>query len=302
MITGAALAQTNGVRGDNWLPGGGAYPGIPAQDAQVRSNAFSGLNADFIAGRVKVSWPGGALGKDASVYLVSSEEAPGHWPSRDWRREAMAPLNGAFEQVVKVEDLDVPLIYFVEVVEGPSTWKSPMRIFQPRQAGMEMPTRLFWSFLEGFEEGAMSWKLLSQPAEGGVLQISAIAKTGKASLQVVLGPKQRSVTVGTTRLRGSQIVKQRATGVRFWMRTGSGKGRVRVTLHANAFTPEQVIAVAPRQLVVNEQWQQVDFSLSDFPPLPLAGVDFLSLEFSGEGAREFLLDNLELLGPWKADE
>ena len=249
-----------------------------------------------------MTWPGDGAGKDASVYLVSSQEAPGHWAARDWRQEEMSRIGGGFEKVLKVEDLDVPQVYFVRVAEGAKAWESPMRIFYPREAGMEMPTRLFWSFLEGFEEGTSSWRMLSHKADGGALRTSNNAKSGMASLQVVLGEKQRSVTVGTTRLRGWQIVKQGATGVRLWLRTASGKGRVRFTLHANAFTPEQAVSVSQEEVAVKDHWQQVDLSFGQFPPVALGAVDFFSLEFIGEGAREFLVDNVELLGKWKAEE
>jgi hypothetical protein len=177
-----------------------------------------------------------------------------------------------------------------------------MRIFKPREAGMDMPTRLFWSFLEGFEEGTASWKLLSRESEGGALRTSATAKSGMTSLLVALGPRQRPVTIGTTRLRGWQISKQGATGVRLWLRTVSGKGRVRFALHANAFTPEQAVSAAQQEWTLNDQWQQVDLSFDQFPPLALGSLDFFSLEFSGEGAREFLLDNVELLGKWKPED
>jgi hypothetical protein len=36
--------------------------------------------------------------------------------------------------------------------------------------------------------------------------------------------------------------------------------------------------------------------------LPLTMVDFLSMEFIGDGAREFLVDNLELLGRWATED
>ncbi|MDB6030556.1 MAG: hypothetical protein JWM16_894 [Verrucomicrobiales bacterium] len=303
MIASVPCARADVVKGDNWLTdAAGVSSWLVAHPSDVRSNAFSDLKAEFIAGRVKVTWTGEDVGKDSLVYLVSSEEAPGHWAARDWRPEEMTRLSTGFEKVIKVEDLDVPQLYFVKVVQGTTAWESPMRVFQPRQAGMDMPTRLFWPFLEGFEEGLDHWKILSRAAEGNVLRTNGAAKSGMASLQVVLGPKQRPVTVGTTRLRGWQIVKQRATGVRVWLRTASGKGRVRFTLHANAFTPEQAISVAPGEIALNDHWQQVDLLFAQFPPLPLGAVDFFSLEFSGEGAREFQIDNVGLLGPWKAEE
>ena len=205
------------------------------------------------------------------------------------------------EVAVPVEDLDVPLVYFVEAREGVATNVSVMRVFSPRAAGMEEPTRVFWPFLEGFELGLESWQLLGPRTNSPSLTQGAPARNGLASLVVPLAVNQRSVTVATTRVRGWQIRREGATGIGVWLRTRTGVGQARFTLKANAFTTNQVVGVFKKEAALDEQWRKIDLSFADLAPLPWRGVDLFTIEFIGQGPREFLVDDLQLLGPWKIE-
>ena len=208
------------------------------------------------------------------------------------------PQRGAvWEATLPVEDLDVPLVYFVSVGEGMPALLSPMRVVSPRLAGMEKPSRIFWPFLDGFEEGLAGWELVSVGA--APLKVSANAHDGNAALSVTLPAGQRSVTVSTVRVRGWHYTHQLATGLRVWLRAPGGNGSVRFALHAQSGTTNAVVVGSTLEAPVDDQWRKVDLSFSSFPNFPVAGTALFSIEFSGEGPREFLVDDVRLLGRWR---
>jgi hypothetical protein len=45
----------------------------------------------------------------------------------------------------------------------------------------------------------------------------------------------------------------------------------------------------------------VELPLKDFARLPVAGVDWLTIEFISEEPNEFFVDDLQLLGPWEIE-
>lgn len=173
-----------------------------------------------------------------------------------------------------------------------------MRLCRPRAAGLEEPSRIFWSFLEGFEQDMESWRLLTTDAGAPPLKTDPTAHNGRAALAVTLPVGKHSVTVATTRVRGWQVQQHGATGLRLWLRAREGAARAQFTLLAQAFTTNQVVAVWPRDVQLTAQWQQVDLPFGLVPQVPLAAVDLFAIEFIGEGPREFLVDDLQLLGPW----
>jgi hypothetical protein len=152
--------------------------------------------------------------------------------------------------------------------------------------------------VEGFEEGMESWRWLAgAPAEGG-FKTSNAARNGKASLAVTIQPGRTSATLGTTRLRGWRVMEHGATGVSLWLRASNQPGQLRMALLAHAFTDHQTIAVRAQPVSITTGWERSDLPFASFAPVPLADLDFMSLEFIGPPGAEFLLDDLQLLGPW----
>ena len=265
------------------------------------TNGFVSLQAEFLAGKLKVVWSPERLPRAAPVTAYASAQELGHWAARDWRAFPMVLRGERWEATVPVEDLEVPLVYFVRAGEGGAANVSAMRMFSPRRAGMEEPTRIFWPFLEGFETGLDSWQLLGSATDSASLSAGAPARNGLASLVVPLAASRRSVTLATTRMRGWQIQREGATGLGVWLRARTGAGQARFALEANAFTTNRVVRVFKKEAALNEHWQKVDLSFADLAPLAWRGVDLFTIEFIGQGPREFLVDDLHLLGPWKLD-
>lgn len=292
-------AQTPKPRADQWLAGTYEYP---AAGGEVGSTAgFEAIETDAIAGRLKVYWNSGAATGSGTVTLFASADTAGHWPARDWRAYPMSFRAGRWEASVPVESVDIPMIFFLRVGDGAGARLSAMRSCVPRAAGLEEPSRIFWPYLEGFEDGLAGWRAFGATTGALPFEIDPLAKQGKASLRVTVPGAGRSVGVATTRVRGWQIVERSATGLRLWMRTRSGAGRVRFTLFANAGGPLEVAMTYDREVTLSDRWQKVDLAFGRFGKGPLAEVDLLALEFAADDAREFLVDELQLLGPWKLE-
>ena len=265
----------------------------------LRSAGFESLRAEAIAGKLNLSWQNPGLGTNTAVLAYVSADELGHWPVRDWRVLPMTLRGMQWETAVPIDNVDVPLVYFVRAATTTTTNLSPMRVCRPRAAGLEEPSRIFWPFLEGFELGTEGWRLITSLPDPAPLATNNLAKNGHAALSVPLPPGQHSVTVGTTRVRGWQVEQEFATGLRLWVRAKEGGGQVRFTLLANAYGSNQVIGVFPQTTVLREQWQRVDLRFNALPKFPLGNLDFFTLEFLGEGPREFLVDDLSLLGRWQ---
>jgi hypothetical protein len=309
---------------DDWLGGETAYPGlvIPSQiekhrfdsplagptpreggrsSREIETNRFDSLRAEVIADKLKISWksPAESVG---TVRLLASQDKPGHWPARDWRSLEMSRAGEIWEASPTVDDLDIPVVYFVWSASGTRTNVSAMRMCVPREAGLDIPSRPFWPFVEGFESGIEGWTLLGAAAGDAPLSVSSAGKSGHAALLALAAPdKKKSTTIGTTRLRGSRIISEGATGVSLWARTVTGKGRARFTLYANAFTTNQVAATARTEAALGPRWGKVTLPFEAFPRVPLAGVDYFAIELIAEDAGGFLLDDVQWLGPWKED-
>lgn len=295
----AAAGQTN-LPPELWLTRLDVFP-PPFTSNQVQPARFEQLRAEFLAGIVKVVWSPASADPASAVILHLSADEPGHWPARDWRSYPMAARGSNWETVVPVDSLDVPLVYFAQAVSKAATNLSPLRACWPRRLGLELPTRVFWPFIEGFEEGMESWRWVAGGPDDGRFQLSNNVKKGKAALAVVIPPGRRSVTLGTTRFRGWHLLEHGARGVALWMRTRQAAGRVRFTFLADAFTPNQVVAARPGEVPVSSTWQKIELPFSAFPKLPVHAVDFFTIELLGEAGTEFLLDELHLLGRWSFD-
>jgi hypothetical protein len=279
---------TNEVHYPSALP-----PGI------LQTDRFQTLRVVFLAETFKIVWTPPANDQAARVLLKFSADNLGHWPARDWRSRPMERRGPDWETEVPVDSLDVPLVYYLEVMTDQGTNVSPMRLGRPRLLGLEQPTRVFWPFLEGFEEGLESWRWVAGGPDDGRLQTTNISRNGKAALVVTIPPGKAAVTIGTTRLRGWHMLEHGATGVSLWIRTREGKGQAQFTLLANAFTTNQVVALRPGEIAIQATWQQVDLPFGSFGKIPIADLDFFSIELRGIPGTEILLDDLQMLGRWQ---
>lgn len=280
---------------EEWFARGAQFPAFISTN-QLRVEFFESLRGEALAGRFKVIWPGAET--NLSVALWSSTDTPGHWPARDWRSQPMSRAGGRWETSPPVDSLDVPLLYFVVARGNSATNVSPMHLFRPRIAGLEESTRIFSPFLEGFEENLESWRL-AVSGDTPALRTDAAAQHGRAALNVALPANSTSVTVATTRVRGWLVDEHFASGLSLWLRTKAGEGRARFTLHAHAFSPDQIISTATNVTALNPEWQKVELPFNAFPKLPVSEIDLFTIEFIGNGPQEFLVDDLQLLGRWK---
>ncbi len=285
----AALPQAP----DAWMTNEIVFP-TQANGAAVNRNPFPNLHAEVIAGSLRILWP--TTASDASALLVFSADDPGHSHARDWRTLRMERRGTAWQATVPLDSVEIPVAYCVVAAADGITNVSPMRLCRPRALGAEEPSRFFWPFLEGFEQGLEGWSVLT---EGSQMGISSTVKNGKASLRVAMPAKGRSVTVATTRLRGWFTQEHGATGVAFWARTVAGAGSVRCALRANAFTTNEIAAAQQDVTALGTNWQRVALKFSDFPQFRREQLDLITLEFGGAAGAEFLLDDVHLLGRWR---
>jgi hypothetical protein len=289
-------ADTNGPP-EVWLTNAVVYP-FASTSGRVQTNRFSQVQAEFLAETARVLWtpPQNDPASQAVVWL--SVDEPGHWPARDWRSYPMQQRGPAWESIIPVDSLDVPLVYFVEAPAGSTPNVSPMRLCRPRLLGLEMPTRVFWPFLEGFEEGFESWRWVAGGPDNGQFEASATVKNGRAALSVSIPPGRSAVTIGTTRLRGWHMLEHGATGVSIWLRTREGPGRVRFGFLASAFSTNQVVATRPGDIPLQGKWERIEVLFRTFRKFPLHELDFFTVEFLGKPGTEFLVDDLQMIGRW----
>ena len=283
---------------DAWVSGAVLYPlGLGASPAHA--DTFASLRAELLTELLKVRWQPTAPVTHSNLLLHFSADAPGHWPARDWQTLPFIQRGVVWEATLPVDDLDVPLVYFVSAGSGATALLSPMRVVSPRLTGMEKPSRIFWPFLDGFETGISAWELSPARPDAPPLARSPVAHDGNAALSVTLPAGQRSVTVGTTRVRGWHYSHEVAAGLRVWLRAPGGTGRARFFLHSNHGTTNEVTVLASVEVELDDKWRKVDLAFSAFPNFPVVGTDWFSIEFSSAGPREFLVDDLRLLGRWK---
>jgi hypothetical protein len=282
---------------DRWLEGEYDYPsGLKVRPE--KGDAFDALKTEAINGKLKMKFPNLGTSPKAQVTLFASADAPGHWPVRHWVDLPMKLRGKDYSANLLIDAPDVPIVYFVELVVEGRTKISPMRVCHPRKLGIEKPSRAFWPFLDGFETGTQSWRYVSGANSGEPPGTLTEPKTGQRALHLRLPEGKVSVTVGTTALRGWHAHLKRSNGVRFWVRTRGGDGKVRLALMANAFSENQAVSILPQAIGLNGEWKQVNVFFSEFPSLKTDDIDFFSLEFVGLSGTEFLVDDLELLGNW----
>ena len=273
--------------------------GAPA----LAPGTFSSLHAAWMLGRYLLySWTPERMDPSGNATLVVSAGEPGHWPARDWKAFPMVLSGNAWTARPPLPSLRAPVFYYVRSVSGGQTNRSPLRMVRPDAAGLTGPLRPFSPFLEGFEQGVANWCLVLDHNDNSRRPTDALARSGYHSLRVSLAPGQHSVTVATTLVRGWQLEESGATGISLWLRTKVGSGRARFTLHANALTADQVAVSSSLVAEVGDHWMKVVIPIESFPGLPLRDVDWFAVEFIGATVTDFLLDDLELVGPWPGAE
>jgi hypothetical protein len=280
---------------DAWLTNA-SYPGFVVTN-RVAETGSGNLSAEALVGKLRVYWapPEAVEVKEARLWM--SADVPGVWLARDWQMLPLEKKGQRWEGVMPVENPDVPVAYFVEVV-APKPMITAQRICHPRVAGLEEPSRIFWPFREGFEEDLWSWRLVTDEPKFTPVETATVVKSGKASLKLALASDKHSVTVATTKVRGWQLDQNFANGIRVWVKLAQGTAKLRCTLLAHAFTPKQVISVYPDDFTLTTDWQPVDLKLSGFPKLVIGEVDLMTLELIGNGPIEAYVDNVQFLGRW----
>lgn len=298
-LAGTWLAAAQGKPlADAWVSEAVQFPrGITTNG--LNREVFLALRAEHLAEQLKVRWQPASPPAQAKLTLHFSADAPGRWPARDWRSVPLALRGAVWEAALPVDDLDMPLVYFVSDGSPAPALLSPMRVVSPRLAGMEKASRVFWPFLDGFEEGATGWELMAPATAVPPLTTTRTAHDGHSALAVTLPTDQRTVGIGTARVRGWHYSHQLAVGVRVWLRAPGGRGRARFTLHSGYGTAGAVAVTSTIEAELDDQWRKVDLSFSSFPGFQPVGLDWFSIEFSGEAPREFLVDDLRLLGRWR---
>lgn len=293
------IQQQRGVAaaadGDRALSESHEYP--PSLSAKIPdASAFPALKAEVVIGKLKISFK--PAGRSGAARLWYSVDRPGGWAARHWVKLDM-PLTGR-DRVGKVpiDAPEVPIVYFVEAVNGGATKLSPMRVCEPRKLGVTKSSRAFWSFLAGFEDGVDGWAVLSGEEAPAKLRVSPTAVSGRQALSVTVPKDKASVAIGTTVVRGWHVQWKEAEGIRFHVRTRTGKGRLRMTAMTNAFSDRQQTSELSQMLEVGPDWNQMNVFFSEFRGLKAVDLDHLAFEFIGGEGVEFLLDDLSLLGDW----
>lgn len=247
------------------------------------------------AGRhLEIRWePDEVLIIDQATAWVSTDASDAH-TVRDWRTFPMQRAGGAWIARIALRSIEVPTVYFVQSQQDGRSTASPPRIFRPRAAGWEGPTYPFGGYLDGFEEGTEGWELV---AGGGAHQLTlstnALSGRGALSLQVPSG--RGSVTVGSARLRGWMLTEHRPRAVRLAVRTEFGTGRVHLSLHSRARTPDLGVHPAAWGAVVDDHWRRIEIPLGDFASLRAAQVDWMTLQFFADSGTTLLVDDVELV-------
>jgi len=289
---GVFAAQSNAP--DRWLEGDALFPRSSPSTAP-ETNRFASLHAEAVSEQFQVVYSPTSAVANSDLHVVFSADEPGHWPARDWHSLAMRQFGTAWKATVPVNSVDVPLVYFIERRGVETTNRSAMRCALPRALGLSQPSKYFWTFIDGFEQGAESWRILGG---GERVRLSALAKNGKAALSVRIPATRNSITVGTTRLRGWFAEENKARGFAFWARTIGGAGEARCSLLAEALTTNQVLMAQTNVAKLTANWRRVEVHFSEFPKFPLGDLDLVAIEFNGPAGMEFLIDDLSLLGRW----
>lgn len=268
----------------------------------VNTNIFTNFYALAVAGKIQVVWETPVSFSNYTATIFYSADYPEHCVSRDWRYLPMVYRGALYNASIPIDDIDIPVVYFIMGVSNSLTNLSPMRICYPRIAGLEAPSRPFWQFLEGFEESILNWQILNKYPDILSLRTNVVEpKNGKSALCITLPEGRRSISVATSRLRGWQIEHFKAKGFAVWVRTNDKSGFVQFSLVSYAGTEKQEIVQHPGIIPVSNQWKRIEINFDAFSKINLLNVDQLIFEFSGSGLMEFWIDDLSLTGGWMSE-
>ncbi len=264
---------------------------------------YGNLTARVAERHMVVRWtPPRSVAATGPIPVVrASTDTPGKRVLRDWRPWPMKRTEGgAFEARIPVPSVEVPTAYFLSRELREATEASPVREFWPRLAGMTEPTEPFRGFVEGFEDGASGWELVTAVGDaspGRHLRLSTNALSGGGALRVEIPPGRGSVTVGTVRVRGWMLTEHPVEAIRVAARTESGEGRLGCVLHSRARAGADDLAVHPArgEFRVLPAWQRLEVPVEAFVGLRPYWVDWLTLQFFGDSGGAVLLDDLELV-------
>lgn len=223
-LTSRHMFAAGSAPADVWITNQVQFPSnIPSNF--IHPAGFESLHAEFLNGRMMILWKPELLSTDASVTLFASVDDLGHWPVRDWHSYPMTLGGSVWQTRRPVDNVNVPIAYFIQTVKDAGTNNSPMRVCHPKMLGFERPSRPFWPFLEGFEQGIESWRLIYNSTNHAAPGTDSIAKNGNHSMKVTVPSNRPSVTVATTRLRGWEIQQNGALGLRLWCAQKPGLDR-----------------------------------------------------------------------------
>jgi hypothetical protein len=294
VLATASVITTNPP--DAWIDAPVHHP-PPFDQISVRSNMFRTLHAEAVSGQLQIMWADESVTSTGTeIVLISSADPIGHWPARDWHAQPMHRHGAVWQANIILDGVDVPVGYFVVQRFTGTTNLSPIRQCYPRSLGITEPSRLFWPFLEGFEQGLESWRCVSPGTE---LRTTQAARSGRNALELRISAKRQSVTVTTTRLRGWFAEEHGAIGVAFWARTMVGTGRLRCSFFANAFTTNQVVAQSINSFELTPKYQRFKLLFAEHPLFDVGELDLMSFEFTAAPEAELLIDDMYLVGRWR---
>lgn len=300
VVAFATLAQAGEGGGDTWVTNAPpqAYPSPFSADL-IAPPDFAPAGGVSRRG-LSVLWSGTVAEAHSNPppVLVFSWGKTDRWTARDWRRIALhrdANPGGGWRTWIPVPTAEVPAAYFLAYVKEGTTNVSPLRCFDPKEAGMAEATFPFRGFVEGFEDGIEGWELASSGGVPDTLAWSTNALSGRRALRVRVPEGRGSVTVGTVRLRGWMLREYDPSDLRIAMRTTGGEGRIQVALHSRAHTQNLAVHPAHGEVPVGETWQRLEVPLKAFVHLRPEDVDWLTIQFLAEPGRELLLDDVELV-------
>lgn len=264
----------------------------------LNKNVFTNFHAEAVAGKVQVSWSSVGQYSNSTATVFYSVDYLNHASAREWRYVPMVYRGELFNAVLPVDDVDIPIVYFITAVDNHTTNVSNLKACIPRKLGLETPSRPFWNFLEGFEETTINWQIINKYPDLLPLRTNVEPKNGKAALCVNLPPERTSISIATTRIRGWHITHFNAKGFAVWLRTGAGEGSVQFSLLTHAWTENQRIYSKKHRYPLTNEWRRIEVNFADFDGITLSEVDLLIFEFSGKGGTEFWIDDLTLTGSW----
>jgi len=256
----------------------------------------SPLVVEPIIGKLKVVWrPKAGLKAIRDAEFWYSLGPPGRWKGRHWEKVPLKKRGIGMETWLPVDSIEVPLLCLVKVTLAGGEKVLPMEEFIPGALGLEAPTRAFWPFLEGFEEGGGRWRV----SGSGRAAVVAGGHSGKHSLGLSLHPDRSQETVSTSLIQGWHFDFQNAEGLRIWARSKEAGVKVRLLLETEA--QEVTLIPHPSELDATSSWTALDFDLLGVKNLVLGDIVRVHFAVVAPPGGTVQFDDLQLLGKWVLD-